>query len=199
MCEWKGINILEAEACPDHIHLFVEIPPKIAVSSFIGEGSPENFYDVLENKLVEGGIMQEVAGARRRILDYASLDIVDKVVGTIISREPMKVGWRRTRMNMYQAIVSKNAALEWLDKEVDNISRREDFAISPSQKFSLLAMAADNASGYLEKMVETTNKGGCYIRPDGTIDYDRKTMGDILTNLEKFKEDLSQKFILYLL
>ena len=25
LCEWKGIKILEAEACPDHIHLFVEI------------------------------------------------------------------------------------------------------------------------------------------------------------------------------
>ena len=30
------IIILEAEACPNHIHLFVEIPPKISVSSFMG-------------------------------------------------------------------------------------------------------------------------------------------------------------------
>lgn len=163
----------------------------------IGEGSPENFYDVLENKLVEGNIMQEVAGARRRILDYASLDIVDKVAGTIVSREPRRISWQRTRMNMYQVIVSKNAALEWLDKEVDNIARREGFAISPSQKFSLLAMAADNASGYLEKMVEPTKNGGRYIRPDGTIDYDRKTMGDILTNLEKFKDAKTGKKIKY--
>lgn len=36
LCEWKGVNLLEAEACPDHIHIFVEIPPKIAVSSFMG-------------------------------------------------------------------------------------------------------------------------------------------------------------------
>lgn len=163
----------------------------------IGEGSPENFYDVLENKLVEGNIMQEVAGARRRILDYASLDIVDKVAGTIVSREPRRISWQRTRMNMYQAIVSKNAALEWLDKEIDNIARREGFAISPSQKFSLLAMAADNASGYLEKIVEPTKNGGRYIRPDGTIDYDRKTMGDILINLEKFKDAKTGKKIKY--
>ena len=25
LCEWKGMKIIEAEACPDHIHLFVEI------------------------------------------------------------------------------------------------------------------------------------------------------------------------------
>ena len=36
LCEWKGVKIIEAEACPDHIHLFEEIPPKIAVSSFMG-------------------------------------------------------------------------------------------------------------------------------------------------------------------
>ena len=26
LCEWKGVNILEAEVCPDHIHMLVEIP-----------------------------------------------------------------------------------------------------------------------------------------------------------------------------
>jgi putative transposase len=36
LCEWKGVNILEAEACPDHIHMLLEIPPKYAVSSFMG-------------------------------------------------------------------------------------------------------------------------------------------------------------------
>ena len=30
------MNLLEAEACPDHIHILVEIPPKISVSNFMG-------------------------------------------------------------------------------------------------------------------------------------------------------------------
>ena len=34
LCEWKGVNIIEAEVCPDHVHMLLEIPPKIAVSSF---------------------------------------------------------------------------------------------------------------------------------------------------------------------
>ena len=33
---WKKVKIIEAEACPDHIHMLVEIPPKVAVSSFMG-------------------------------------------------------------------------------------------------------------------------------------------------------------------
>ena len=36
LCEWKGVRIVEAEVCPDHIHMLVEILPKIAVSSFMG-------------------------------------------------------------------------------------------------------------------------------------------------------------------
>ena len=36
LCRRKGIEIIEAECCSDHIHMLVEIPPKIAVSSFMG-------------------------------------------------------------------------------------------------------------------------------------------------------------------
>ena len=36
LCRWKGVNLLEAEACPDHIHMLLEIPPKISVSNFMG-------------------------------------------------------------------------------------------------------------------------------------------------------------------
>ena len=36
LCEWKQIRILEAEICPDHVHMLVEIPPKISVSGFVG-------------------------------------------------------------------------------------------------------------------------------------------------------------------
>lgn len=36
LCEWKGVNILEAECCPEHIHMLVEIPAKMSVASFVG-------------------------------------------------------------------------------------------------------------------------------------------------------------------
>lgn len=36
LCERKGIELLEAEACPDHIHILISIPPKTSVSSFMG-------------------------------------------------------------------------------------------------------------------------------------------------------------------
>lgn len=36
LCEQKGVEIIEAEACPDHIHMLVSIPPHLSVSQFIG-------------------------------------------------------------------------------------------------------------------------------------------------------------------
>lgn len=36
LCEYKEVEIIEANACSDHIHMLVKIPPKISVSSFMG-------------------------------------------------------------------------------------------------------------------------------------------------------------------
>ena len=36
LCAWKGVEIIEAHACVDHIHMYVSIPPKLSVSGFVG-------------------------------------------------------------------------------------------------------------------------------------------------------------------
>ena len=36
LCEQKKVEILEAHACPDHIHMLVSIPPNLSVSQFMG-------------------------------------------------------------------------------------------------------------------------------------------------------------------
>ena len=36
LCEYKGVEIIEANACKDHIHMLVSIPPKLSVSNFMG-------------------------------------------------------------------------------------------------------------------------------------------------------------------
>ena len=41
------MKIIEAEVCPDHVHMFVSIPPKLSVSKFMGilkgKKQPHNF------------------------------------------------------------------------------------------------------------------------------------------------------------
>ena len=36
LCEWKGVEIIEGEICPDHVHILLSIPPKLSVSGFMG-------------------------------------------------------------------------------------------------------------------------------------------------------------------
>lgn len=36
LCKWKGIDIIEGHMMPDHVHLLLEIPPKMCVSYFMG-------------------------------------------------------------------------------------------------------------------------------------------------------------------
>ena len=36
LCEMKGIEIIEAELCPDHVHMLVSIPPKYSVAQVVG-------------------------------------------------------------------------------------------------------------------------------------------------------------------
>mgnify|MGYP000629986858 CR=1 FL=1 len=36
LCEWKDVKIVEAECCPDHIHMLISIPPKYSVSQIMG-------------------------------------------------------------------------------------------------------------------------------------------------------------------
>ena len=36
LCDYKNVEIIEAHAMPDHIHMLLKIPPKISVSGFMG-------------------------------------------------------------------------------------------------------------------------------------------------------------------
>ena len=36
LCQWKGVEVIEGEICPDHIHMLVSIPPKMSIAGFMG-------------------------------------------------------------------------------------------------------------------------------------------------------------------
>ena len=36
LCRWKEVTIIDAEVCSYHVHMFVEIPPKLSISTFMG-------------------------------------------------------------------------------------------------------------------------------------------------------------------
>jgi putative transposase len=51
LCERKGVEIHEAEACPDHIHMLVSIPPKLSVSEFMGYLKGKSSLMIFESSL----------------------------------------------------------------------------------------------------------------------------------------------------
>lgn len=48
LCERKSVIILEASVCPDHIHMLVRIPPKYAISDFIGYLKGKSSLEIFE-------------------------------------------------------------------------------------------------------------------------------------------------------
>ena len=49
LCEYKGVEIVKAHAMSDYIHMLVKIPPKIAVSSFVGYLKGKGSLVIFEN------------------------------------------------------------------------------------------------------------------------------------------------------
>ena len=82
LCEWKKIQIVEAEVCPDHVHMLLEIPPKYSVSSFVGflkgksslmlyERFPELKYKYRNREFWCRGYYVDTAGKNtKRIAEY---------------------------------------------------------------------------------------------------------------------------------
>ena len=97
LCEWKGVKIVEAELCPDHIHMLVEIPPKIAVSSFVGylkgksttmifEQFPELKYKYRNREFwCKGYYIDTVGKNQRRIAEYIKHQLDEDLLGEQLS------------------------------------------------------------------------------------------------------------------
>ena len=49
LCNEMKVEIIEAEACPDHIHMLVRIPPKLSVSQFMGYLKGKSALMIFEN------------------------------------------------------------------------------------------------------------------------------------------------------
>ena len=97
LCEWKGVKIVEAELCSDHIHMLLEIPPKIAVSSFVGylkgksttmifEQFPELKYKYRNREFwCKGYYVDTVGKNQKRITEYIKHQLDEDRLGEQLS------------------------------------------------------------------------------------------------------------------
>ena len=66
LCEYKGIEIIEAEACKNHIHMLISIPPKYSVAQIMGYLKGKSSLMIFEKyaNLKEPLIKSQVRSAR---------------------------------------------------------------------------------------------------------------------------------------
>ena len=93
LCDWKKIKIIEAEVCPDHIHMLLEIPPKVAISSFMGylkgksslmiyEKYPELKYKYRNREFWCRGYYMDTAGKNaNKIQEYIQKQLKEDMAG----------------------------------------------------------------------------------------------------------------------
>ena len=82
LCEWKGVKIIEAEACPDHIHIFVEIPPKYSISGFMGYLIGELKYKYRNREFWCRGYYVDTVGKNEsRIAEYVKNQLKEDELG----------------------------------------------------------------------------------------------------------------------
>jgi putative transposase len=61
LCDQKGIEIIEAQACPDHIHMLISIPPKMSVSSVVGYLKGKIIQQYIQNQLKEDELADQMS------------------------------------------------------------------------------------------------------------------------------------------
>lgn len=91
ICERKGIVIIEAELCPDHIHMLVEIPPKYSVSGFMGELKGKSSLMIFDQfgkntKMIQEYIQNQLA--EDKLADQMSMkEFIDLFTGEKVVKE----------------------------------------------------------------------------------------------------------------
>ena len=84
LCERKGVEIIEAEASKNHIHMLVSIPPKLGVSSFVGylKGRYGN------RKFWCKGFYVDTVGRNKKVIEnYIRNQLQEEIVADQISME----------------------------------------------------------------------------------------------------------------
>lgn len=115
LCEQRGIEIIEAELCPDHVHMLISIPPKVSISSFMGYLKGKSTLMIFDkfanlkykygrrNFWAEGYFVSTVGKNEKKIKEYIRNQLQDDIAQDQISikeyidpfgeEEPVKKNW----------------------------------------------------------------------------------------------------------
>ncbi|EHM67609.1 transposase-like protein [Staphylococcus epidermidis VCU071] len=117
LCERKGVEIIEAEACKDHIHMLVSIPPKLGVSSFVGYLKGKSSLMIFDRhanlkyrygnrKFWCKGFYVDTAGRNKKVIEnYIRNQLQEDIVADQISMEKYKIPLQEKKLKKDEKIV----------------------------------------------------------------------------------------------
>ncbi|MBM0779602.1 REP-associated tyrosine transposase [Staphylococcus epidermidis] len=115
--ERKGVEIIEAEACKDHIHMLVSIPPKLGVSSFVGYLKGKSSLMIFDRhanlkyrygnrKFWCKGFYVDTAGRNKKVIEnYIRNQLQEDIVADQISMEKYKIPLQEKKLKKDEKIV----------------------------------------------------------------------------------------------
>ena len=81
LCKRKGIEIIAAEACPDHVHMFVRIPPKYSVSEVMGYLKGKSSLMIFDRHRTVGDIVNKIScGEDLRAIRNCGTKSIDEIM-----------------------------------------------------------------------------------------------------------------------
>ena len=87
LCEQKGIEIIEAELCPDHVHMLLAIPPKYSVAQIMGYLKGKSTQTRLRVARIR---RQQKSAFRRRLRIEMRLAVYSARLKTLASKRPFQ-------------------------------------------------------------------------------------------------------------
>ncbi|MBM0767868.1 IS200/IS605 family transposase [Staphylococcus epidermidis] len=117
LCERKGVEIIEAEACKDHIHMLVSIPPKLGVSSFVGYLKGKSSLMIFDRhanlkyrygnrKFWCKGFYVDTVGRNKKVIEnYIRNQLQEDIVADQISMEKYKIPLQEKKLKKDEKIV----------------------------------------------------------------------------------------------
>ncbi len=117
LCERKGVEIIEAEASKNHIHMLVSIPPKLGVSSFVGYLKGKSSLMIFDRhanlkyrygnrKFWCKGFYVDTAGRNKKVIEnYIRNQLQEDIVADQISMEKYKIPLQEKKLKKDEKIV----------------------------------------------------------------------------------------------
>ncbi len=192
LCKRKGVKIVEAEVCPNHIHMLVEIPPSISVSSFVGYLKGKS--DIL---LCSSSRIEENSPCKSNRVEIAKVeDAIMKIVNMYATAYLDEKGIKKAGKSKE---VSPEKKIATLEKKVKSLSSKKMMLYSDYKDDKLTREEYVKRSNAMVEQIDELHQEieqlKIEIPPEENSSSKFETQLESIINMESFDREKIQKVI----